>query len=320
MKLLILTTLSFLGKIYANCCEPCEKGEVCESEKNPSKGFEDLTFCFTDIKKHFGHCGKREDHCYYNYFSTTCAWKFNKMTYEAICRLVTCRGDFKNGSCHIKPSSKIDVESKVWLLLFHAIKTIPPQLFDLYYSAFHSGNYFECFLILQRLSTCDSEFERLVYERILIRNKDLKGKKITDICFVDPYTMECACIEISKCGKRHALYLPSFVLCFEEFLCTSFYMDEMLLCQIDMVTGCHFRRKYNELLAIYFKNFHRLSPEARIIFFLRIKFFAFNAIGYAISHLSSGPKHHVSRSIIEKAFSKESEFYRCYAVGSGLLK
>lgn len=316
MRLMFSATL-YAAKILASCFTQNDP-KYCKIESFSL--IEERDSFFADIKKKIGCTGNLLENHNSDTFSLTCASKFLEMTYSELCRLLSFHGDFKNVSCYIKPSKKINIESKVYRLLFHAIRAISPLLYDHYYNAFHSGKYFECFLVLQGLCIGDSDLERFVYDAILIKNKNIRRNSINKVCFIDTKTLHSCCVDLQKCDRGVSFYLPSFVLSFNEFACTSFHMDEMILSQIDMITGCHFRRCYKTLIKSYFMNFHKLNHEDRIIFYLRVKFFAFNSIGYAISHLSTGPVESVYNMLIDKALSENSEFYKYYAIGSGLLK
>lgn len=262
-----------------------------------------------------------------NYFSNTCAYNFTLASYETIVALLFpkninfCRPEARGLQFH-KSQKHPDLENKIYLLLLHVLKTVPPTVFDIYSKYFYAGKYFECFLVLQRLFSPEAELERIIIDNIFSKNRLIRKKCPTCITFVDPSTKECSIVEFPTCNpkSRVCLYLPKQVLSFEEFLCTSFYLDEIILGELDVFTGCEFRHVFNYLLKLYYRNFYKLSYEARIIFFLRIKFFAFNAIGYSISHLCSGPKVHVHTMLIETAQCTNDVFYRSYAVGLGLLK
>lgn len=260
-----------------------------------------------------------------NCFSSTCAWRFTELTYHTIKCLVLPKIDHRPicdpGMKYVKPK-KCDIECEVYLLLLHVISTIPPSAFDLYWDAFHAERYLECFLILQRLCSPEAEIERLIIDMILCKNYAIRKRCPTCICFVDPCTKECSIVEFPKCNPkaRICVFLPKLVLCFEEFLCTSFYLDELIIAELDCFTGCKFRAVFHYLLKNYYRCFRKLSYEARILFFLRIKFFAFNAIGYSISHLCSGPKNNVYKLLIDTAYSSNDVFFRSYAIGLGLLK
>jgi len=309
-----------------------EYSSVSNDCRDQFKGYEKCETEFIKITETIG-CETKcvtpcVDICEITYFfSHTCAYKFTLCSYEAILSLLfprdsrRCKPDNKCFDFY-KPSKRSDVETKVYLLLLHVLKTIPPTVYDLYAKYFYSERYFECFLVLQRIFSPEAELERIIIESIFCKNRCIRKKCPTCICFVDPCTKECSVVEFPTCDpkSRICLYLPKQILCFEEFLCTSFYLDELILAELDHFTGCEFRQVFTYLLKLYYRNFHKLSYEARIIFFLRIKFFAFNAIGYSISHLCSGPKIQIRTLLIETAQCTNDVFYRSYAIGLGLLK
>lgn len=312
---------------FENSYSSCENSDLFSSEARcKSKDFMEIKETFV-CKPKFQAVAQVSDLCQIvDYFSTTCANKFTFFSYEAIVNLLSPRRPSCNPSLlgiqHWKPSKKHDIETKIYLLLSHVIKTLPPSVFDIYTKYFYSGKYFECFLVLQRLFSPEAKLERCIIETILCKNKAIRKRCPTCISFVDCCTRECSIVEFPNCNpkSRVCLYLPRQVLNFEEFLCTSFYLDELILAELDLFTGCDFRQVFTYLLKIYYRNFYKLTYEARIIFFLRIKFFAFNAIGYSISHLCSGPKIHVRNILIETAQCTNDVFYRTYAIGLGLLK
>lgn len=261
----------------------------------------------------------------YNCFSTTCAHKFTELTYLAIkelvlpsfdlCRPLTC------GLKFYRRRKEINAECEIYKLLLHAINTVSPLVFDSYYDAFHSGQYYKCFLILQRLYSSDSELERIIVESIIRRNRDCRKKSISSIYFVDPCTRISTAIDLPGCDceKRIALYLPRHCLKFEEFISLSFYVDEAILCELDYFIPCGFKRFYYELIKKYFKHFKNLPIEKRILWWLRIKFFVFNCIGYSISYLNSGSKSQVLELLIKTATSENDAFYLAYARSLGII-
>lgn len=275
-------------------------------------------------------CKPCETPCYdyceipYNCFSTTCSYKFTEMTYNAIKELVLPSFDFcRPLHCGLKyyKRKECNVECEIYKLLLHAINTVSPCVFDAYYDAFYSGNFYECFLILQRLYSCDAEIERIIIESIVRKNKECRRKTITSICFVDPCTRECSVIDLPCCGceKRVCLYLPRHCLKFEEFICLSFCVDDAIICEIDHFVPCGFKNFYYEIVKKFFKYFKHLSVEKRVLWWLRIKFFVFNCIGYSISYLNSGTKNQVLDLLIKTATSENDAFYLAYARSLGLI-
>lgn len=259
-----------------------------------------------------------------NCFSTTCAYKFTELSYLTIKDLVLPKFDlFRPLDCGLKfyKNKECNVECEVYKLLLHVINTVSPAVFDEYYTAFYSGNYFKCFLILQRTFSPEAEVERIIVEHIIRKNRDCRRKVVTSICFVDPCTRECSVLDLPGCNveKRVCLYLPRHCVRFEDFICLPFGVDDAIITELDFFVSCGFKRFYFELVKKYFKNFRTMSFEKRILWWLRIKFFVFNCVGYCISHLSTGAKSQVLELLIKTAKSENDAFYLAYARSLGII-
>lgn len=260
----------------------------------------------------------------FNCFAVTCADKFTKLSYLAVRDLVMpffewvkpCQSGLK-----FYKRKESNIECTVYKLLLHVISTISPCYFDAYYSAFHSGNFYECFLILQRIYSEEAEIERIIIESIVNKNRLCRRRTITSICFVDPCTRECSVVDLPHCDgeKRTCLYLPRHCLKFEEFICLSFCVDDALICELDHFVPCGFKHFYYAIVKKFFKFFKNLPFEKRVLWWLRIKFFVFNCVGYSISHLSSGAKNQVLDLLIKTVTSENDAFYLAYARSLGLI-
>jgi len=260
----------------------------------------------------------------FNCFSITCAYKLTEAVYLAIKNRLLPNINFcRPTPCVVRfyERSNSDLELQIAKLLQSVVSTVPPAIFDRYYNAFNSGNYYECFIILQRFFNTEAELERVITEGILRRNKPNRRRSITAICFVDPCTKECSVIELPgcECANRVCLYLPSQVLKFEEFICLPFSLDEAIICELDYFVPVGFKKFYKEILIKYFKCFRNLTLEQKIIWWLRIKFFVFNSIGYTVSYLSSGAKNQVLDLLIKTATSENDAFYLSYARSLGII-
>lgn len=275
-------------------------------------------------------CGQTDVPCLsicdtsFNCFVLTCANKFTELTYLTIKELVMPNINFTRIlQCGLKfcdrPSANLECE--VANLLQSVLSTVPPCIFNRYYDAFQNGNYYECFLLLQRQYSNEAQTERAILDLILRRNRECRRKSITAICFVDPCTRECSVIDLPgcECSKRVCLYLPRQCLRFEEFLCLSFNIDDAIISEIDYFVPFGIRNFYCEIIKKYFKAFRSLSFEGKILTWLRIKFFVFNCIGYSISHLSSGAKTQVLELLLKTATSENDAFYLSYARALGII-
>jgi len=224
--------------------------------------------------------------------------------------------------CNKRPESKNpELGSEVYSLLLHVLNTVSPVAFDIYYEAFHSGKYYECFLILQRLYSLDSDIEKLIMTNVLFRNRKCRKEYLNSICFVDVATKDVFSIDIPNlCNvKSCAMYLPRQVLKFEELVQFSFDLDEAIMCDLEYFCPLGLKSIYMELVKRFYKSFDKLPGEQRILHFLRIKFFVFNSIGQSISFLSSGPKQNILELLIRTAKSENDAFFRSYATALGLL-
>lgn len=258
------------------------------------------------------------------HFSQTGAYRFTELTYRTIKNLVLPRIDFLGpiAFCNKKMESKNpELGSEVYALLLHAINTISPMAFDAYYDAFQAGKFYECFLILQRLYSVDSDIEKHIMSSVLFRNRKCRREYVNAICFVDVATKDVFCIDIPNLysAKKCGIYLPRQVLKFEELVQFSFDLDEAIMCDLEYFCPLGLKQIYAELVKRFYKLFDRLPAEQRILQFLRIKFFVFNSIGLSISFLSSGPKQNILELLIRTAKAENDAFFRSYAIALGLL-
>lgn len=260
----------------------------------------------------------------FNCFTSTCAYKFTEAVYLTIRNLLLPNINFcKPTPCGVRfyEKSNSNLESEIAKLLGNILSTVPPEIFHRYYDAFRTGNYYECYLLLQRYFNPESAIERSIIDCIISRNRANRRRNITAICFVDICTKECSVIELPGCvcDDRVCLYLPRQCLKFEEFICLPFSLDEALICEIDYFVPVGFRKFYKDILIRYFKCFRNLTIEQKIVWWLRIKFFVFNSIGYAVSYLSSGAKNNVLDLLIRTATSENDAFYLSYARCLGII-
>lgn len=332
-----MKTQNVLGIAILSCGVFARRGDAesstfCPRSSESSEGNEVLCFAEKLIVKE-KKCDR--DACFktpchtdlplpVNCFSTTCAYKFTKLSYLAIKELVLPKFDlFRPLDCGLRFYKKKDcnIECDVYKLLLHVINTISPCVFDEYYEAFYAGNYYKCFLILQRLYSPNAEIERIIIECILRKNRECRRKIITSICFVDPCTRECSVIDLPGCvvEKRVCLYLPRHCVKFEDFICLPFGVDEAIICEIDHFVPCGFKKFYYELVRKYYRYFKTMSVEKKILWWLRIKFFVFNCVGYSISYLSTGSKNQVLDLLIKTAKSENDAFYLAYARSLGII-
>jgi len=257
------------------------------------------------------------------HFSQTGAHRFTELTYRTIKNLVLPRVDFLGPIAFFnrKVEKNYELGSEVYSLLLHVINTVNPLVFDVYFEAFHAGRFYECFLILQRLYSVDAEIERHIMTSVLLRNRKIRREHINAICFVDVCTKDVFCIDIPNLyrHKKCALHLPRQVLKFEELVQFSFDLDEAIMCDLEYFCPLGLKQIYMELVKRFYKLFHKLPAEHRILQFLRIKFFVFNSIGLSISFLSSGPKQNILELLIRTAKAENDAFFRSYAVALGLL-
>lgn len=260
------------------------------------------------------------------HFSRTRAHKFTELTYRTIKSLVLPRIDFSHpivfGAKAVEKTHKnYEIGFEVYSLLLHVINTINPIAFDVYYNAFYSGRYNECFLILQRLYTVDSELERLITANILFLNRKVRREVVNCVHFVDTYHKDVFAIDLPtlKCEKRIPLYLPKQVLKFEEIVLFSCELDEAIMNDLEYFCPLGLRAIYCTLVKAYYRNFERMTPEQRILGFLRVKFFVFNSVGLTISFLSSGVKQNILDLLVRTAKAENEVFFRAYAVALGLL-
>lgn len=262
-----------------------------------------------------------------NHFSCTLSYKFTKMTYEKIRELLSprlsnlCYGfDF---ICKKQTKSfKKNVGFEVYILLRNAINTVPPCIFDAYLKAFLCGDYASCYLMLERYFSCEDECERAIIECLQRPDDFKKCVPINCIVFFDTTCDDTCCVTVDDCpcDKPVCLYLPRQVLCFEEFLCFSFCFDEVILKLLSSVTGCNYANIYFRLLKEYYCAFPMLSEEERIIAFIRIKFFAFNAIAYQISYITTDVKRdYIAKLLLNIKECRNDLFFKSFAVGLGLL-
>jgi hypothetical protein len=260
-----------------------------------------------------------------NMFSETRASKFTELTYKTIKNLVLPKQNllnpFSRGCKKISNKMSAEIECEVYSLLLHVINTINPIAFDCFYDAFYSGKYLQCFLILQRLHSSESAFERLITTNVLLLNRKIRREVLNSIYFIDVCTKEVFGIDLPSCRseKRFPLHLPKQVLKFEDLVHFSFDLDEAIIVDIDYFCPLGLKHIYRELIRNFYKVFNRLSYEQKILQFLRIKFFVFNSVGLTISFLSSGVKQNILEVLIKSARTENEEFFMAYAVALGLL-
>lgn len=273
----------------------------------------------------FGNLMNAKSNLPVNAFSTTLSNKFTELTYQTIKNIVLPKFDILNPIIFCNKNKKNTpekYEAEIYNLLLHAINTINPAVFDMYYESFKSQKYYECFLILQRLYSTDSDIERIIMDQVLANNKKHRKQIPGSISFVDVTTGEVCKIEIPGClpvDSKAVFYLPKQVLKFEELVQFSFQLDEAILTDLNRIAPLGFLDLYTNLVARFYKTFEKMDAEKRILFFLRIKFFVFNSIGYSISYLSSGSKDNVYKLLIRTAKSENDAFFKAYALSLGLL-
>jgi hypothetical protein len=261
-----------------------------------------------------------------NHFSCTLSYKFTRMTYEKIRELISphlssfCYGfDFcrKPVKCFKK-----NIGFEVYVLLRNAINTVPPCLFDAYLKAFLVGDFSCCYLMLERYFSCDNECEQRILCCLQKPEDFRKCVQVNCIVFFDCISGETYDILVDDCPceKPVCVYLPRQLLSFEEFLCLSFCVDEAILRLLSKVTGCDYAGIYFKMLKEYYSAFPLLTEEERVISFIRIKFFAFNAIAYQISFITTDKRREcIAKLLMNIKTCRNDLFFRSFAVGLGLL-
>jgi len=261
-----------------------------------------------------------------NHFSCTLSYKFARMTYEKIRELIAPKimnvAGFEFCNKRSVKGLKRNVSVEVYILLRNAINTIPPYLFEAYLKAFSCGNYAYCYYILEKFICCDESCEKNITDCICQLNRFKSCVPISCVVFFDTcskavHSVETCC---SPCESPVCLYLPKQVLCFEEFLCFSFCLDELILKKLALATNTDYSRVYIRMIKEYYNNFPALSEEDRVIAYLRIKFFAFNAIAYQVSYITSDIKRDCIGDLLTKIRKCTSGvFFKCFAEAMGLL-
>jgi hypothetical protein len=263
-----------------------------------------------------------------NHFSMTLSYKFARTTYEKIKELISPRISIFCGidpfCCNTSPCKgfKKNAGCEIYILLRNAINTVPPCMFIAYLNAFNKGDYVGCYLMLEKYFSCECTRENDIIECLCRLNVFKKCVPITCIVFFDIESAETNVVQV-KCAPvlgGVCLYLPRQVLCLGDFLCLSFCLDEYILKQLAIVTKVDYASVYARMLKRYYKAFQLLTEEQRIIEFLRIKFFAFNAIAYQISLITAAEERKsINQFILNFGDSCNDLFFRSFALGIGLL-
>lgn len=263
-----------------------------------------------------------------NCFSSTCAYKFTELTYLAIKEMLFCN----YGSLSLAPINGIkyykrkeqknnNLEADVAKMLHNVANTVPPTVFTVYNDALHNEKYNVCFMILHNIYCKTAHIETIILEQIIRKNAKNHKKTINAICFVDPITKESSVIDLpgADINNRICLYLPKQCLSFEEFIKLSFQVDQELIIELDHIIPGDLKRFYHEVVKRFYKNFSRLSAEKKILWFLRIKFFVFNCVGYSVSYLNTGAKTQILELLIREVKNENDAFYLAYARSLGLI-
>ncbi|KAM0679873.1 hypothetical protein GINT2_002045 [Glugoides intestinalis] len=263
-----------------------------------------------------------------NCFSTTCAYKFTELTYLAVKELLLCNHrSFSLASINgikyykSKEQKNNNLELDIAKMLRSVSNTVPPTVFTAYNDALNNEKYTVCFMILHNIYCKNAHIESVILEEIIRKNAKNHKKAINSICFVDSKTKECSVIDLpgADSNDRICLYLPKQCLSFEEFIKLSFQVDQALIIELDHIMPANLKRFYQEVVKRFHNNFSRMSAEKKILWFLRIKFFVFNCVGYSVSYLNTGAKTQILELLIREVKNENDAFYLAYARSLGLI-
>lgn len=223
---------------------------------------------------------------------------------------------------HVPDSS--ESKAKIYGLLKICVSLVPPAYFRIYYSAFEGSRYVECYRILESLYCPGYKNESRIIEIIRCKNtcKNAPGGFIFFNLDTDKSYAVCRDDSVDVFDVQTFFFLPDLVLCFDKFIATSLHFDRVVVTQLYeccLISHCLYSLFIAKLEELY-DNYHLLTSREQCIAILRLKFFAFHIIAYALTDAGViDHKNEYEVSLLDIFDRKTEGFFSAYAVGLGIL-
>jgi len=223
---------------------------------------------------------------------------------------------------HVPDST--EARAKIYGILKICVSLVPPAYFRIYNDSFQAGRYVECYRLLESLYCPGFKNEARIIEVLKCKNicRDAPVGFIFFNLENDKSYAVCRDENTDINDVHTFFFLPDLVLCFDKFVATSLHFDRLIIDQLYnccIISNCLyslFAVKVEEL----YEKYHLLTVREQCIAILRLKFFAFHIIAYALSENGVIDKKNEYEVCLLDVFDRKTDgFFSAYAIGLGIL-